>query len=139
MVIGDGAFLTPAEVNQMRRVPEVVFLNCCYLGKIEEGRKDTDRSRHNQLAANLATQFINMGVRAVIAAGWPVDDAAAKTFARCFYEQLLRGVPFGESVHTARKETFESHGSVNTWGAYQCYGDPEYRIDVSYKTDREAA
>ena len=139
MVIGDGAFLTPAEVNQMRRVPEVVFLNCCYLGKIEEGRKDTDRSRHNQLAANLATQFINMGVRAVIAAGWPVDDAAAKTFARCFYEQLLRGVPFGESVHTARKETFESHGGVNTWGAYQCYGDPEYRIDGSYKTDREAA
>ena len=133
MVIGDGAFLTPAEVNQMRRVPEVVFLNCCYLGKIEEGRKDTDRSRHNQLAANLAAQFINMGVRAVIAAGWPVDDAAAKTFARCFYEQLLSGVPFGESVHTARKETFESHGSVNTWGAYQCYGDPEYRIDVSLK------
>ena len=137
MVIGDGAFLTPAEVNQMRRVPEVVFLNCCYLGKIEEGKKDTDRSRHNRLAANLATQFIEMGVRAVIAAGWPVDDAAAKTFARCFYEQLLSGVPFGESVHTARKETFESHGSVNTWGAYQCYGDPDYRIDPSLKpTDR---
>jgi len=69
-----------------------------------------------------------MGVRAVIAAGWPMDDAAAKTFARCFYEQLLNGVPFGESVHTARKETFGSHGGVNTWGAYQCYGDPNYRI-----------
>ncbi|MFX5245039.1 hypothetical protein ABTD35_19645, partial [Acinetobacter baumannii] len=32
MVIGDGWFLTPGDVEQMRYVPELVFINCCHLG-----------------------------------------------------------------------------------------------------------
>ena len=39
------------------------------------------RAAFHKLAANLATQFIKIGARAVVAAGWEVDDAAAKTFA----------------------------------------------------------
>ena len=33
VVIGDGMFLTAAEIEQLRVVPELVFLNCCFLGK----------------------------------------------------------------------------------------------------------
>ncbi|MGE0822055.1 MAG: CHAT domain-containing protein [Candidatus Binatia bacterium] len=127
MVIGDGVFLTPAEVKQMRQVPELVFINCCHLGRIEGGR-DTDRTTRHKLAANLAAEFIRMGVRCVVAAGWAVDDAAASTFARQFYALLLAGHPFGEAVLGARKHTYDSHGGVNTWGAYQCYGDPAWQL-----------
>jgi CHAT domain-containing protein/pimeloyl-ACP methyl ester carboxylesterase len=127
MVIGTQVFLTPTEVEQMRQVPELVFINCCHLGKVEGG-KDTDRKDRHTLAANLAAQFIRMGVRAVIAAGWAVDDAAAHTFACEFYARLLAGAPFGNAVLQARKKTYESHGAVNTWGAYQCYGDPDWRL-----------
>jgi tetratricopeptide (TPR) repeat protein len=127
MVIGDGVFLTAGDVEQMRRVPELVFVNCCHLGRIEDtgasGRRDFHR-----LAANLAAQFIRMGVRAVIAAGWAVNDGAAKTFAERFFGELLDGKVFGEAVRAARRETHDAHPSVNTWGAYQCYGDPDFAL-----------
>jgi hypothetical protein len=132
MVIGDGMFLTPIEVRQMRRVPELVFINCCHLGQIEAaspaGAGDSGLRQYNLFAANVATEFINMGVRAVIAAGWAVDDAAATTFATTFYSHMLAGVPLGESVKRARRETYDRHTSTNTWGAYQCYGDPDFRL-----------
>lgn len=127
MVLGTNVFLTPVEVQQMRQVPELVFINCCHLGKIEGGI-ESDWSARHKLAANLATEFICMGVRAVVAAGWAVDDAAASTFAREFYTSLMDGRPFGEAVLQARKATFSHHPTVNTWGAYQCYGDPDWRL-----------
>ncbi len=41
---------------------------------------------------------------------------------------MLTGTPFGDAVFHARKETYEKHPSVNTWGAYQCYGDPAFSL-----------
>ncbi len=127
MVIGDGVFLTPADVEQMRQVPELVFINCCHLGRVE-GEDGPAESGFHMLAANLADQFIRMGVRAVVAAGWAVEDGAAKTFASRFYSDMLAGAPFGRAVLEARKETYDNHREVNTWGAYQCYGDPDFTL-----------
>jgi pimeloyl-ACP methyl ester carboxylesterase/tetratricopeptide (TPR) repeat protein len=127
MVIGTDNFLTPAEIGQMRAVPELVFINCCHLGRIED-QGDRPDANFPRLAANLATELIRMGVRAVVAAGWAVDDQAAQTFADVFYRELLGGVAFGRAVHDARKETFEAYPGVNTWGAYQCYGDPAFTL-----------
>ena len=42
---------------------------------------------------------------------------------------MFSGEGFGSAVHQARVEVFELHGNrTNTWGAYQCYGDPHYRL-----------
>jgi tetratricopeptide (TPR) repeat protein len=121
MIVGDDVVFSPKEVEQMRQVPELVFINCCHLGYIQE-------QPFNKLAANVATAFIRMGVRAVIAAGWAVDDRAAVTFATAFYAEMLRGERFGKAVLAARKATFDRHPGTNTWGAYQCYGDPDYQL-----------
>lgn len=121
MVLGGGLRLTAYEVRQMRYLPELVFLNCCHLGKIAPPDL-------GQIAANLAHVFIQQGARAVVAAGWAVDDAAAECFARAFYGSMLAGSSFGDAVHHARMETYAQHPHTNTWGAYQCYGDPEYRL-----------
>ncbi|WP_298824455.1 CHAT domain-containing protein [uncultured Piscinibacter sp.] len=123
MVIGRDTFLTPGDVRQMRHVPELVFINCCHLGKTGGGS-----AQYNKLAANLGVEFIRMGVRAVVCAGWAVDDAAALTFAEAFYARLLAGATFGDAVHSARVATWSAHPGANTWGAYQCYGDPGYRL-----------
>jgi hypothetical protein len=123
LVLDGGVFLTSAEAEQMRYVPELLFINCCHLGQTRE-----DKPRFDRLAANLATQFIRMGARAVVAAGWAVDDAAAKTFARAFYAELFDGRPFGEAVARARRQTYDAHADANTWGAYQCYGDPAFSL-----------
>lgn len=140
MVLGHDIFLTPIEVEQMREVPELVFINCCHLGRIEAENPDLDdptrRNRH-RLAANLATQLIRMGVRAVVAAGWAVDDAAAETFARVFYDRMLDGETFGRAVLHARQETYQNHSGVNTWGAYQCYGDPDYVLTQYRRTEND--
>lgn len=138
MVLGDDVFLTPAHVEQMRVVPELVFINCCHLGREEGNRRNGDCDRFHQLAANLGTQLIQMGARAVIAAGWAVDDEAARLFAETFYSRMLEGIPFGEAVRAARSLLFEKHGDLNTWGAYQCYGDPAY-ILASASSERDAS
>jgi tetratricopeptide (TPR) repeat protein len=115
------ALFTPALVKQMRLQPELVFINCCHLGRIEG-------TPAHLLAANLATGFIRAGVRAVVAAGWAVDDQAAETFASVFYDAILSGVPFGDAVRNARVRTHHDHPQTNTWAAYQCYGNPGYRL-----------
>ena len=129
MVIGAGMFLSPDEIAQLRRVPELVFINCCHLG-----RADADpalknlHGSYNRIAANLAQAFIRKGARAVVAAGWAVGDAAATAFARHFYQLMLGGARFGEATRSARSHIYDQFPSDNTWGAYQCYGDPDYRL-----------
>ena len=141
VVMGKDMFLTALEVRQMRQVPELVFLNCCHLGRIEERINAAD-ARHREafhlIASSLALEFIRMGVRAVIAAGWAVDDAVATLFARTFYEKMLGGVTFGEAVKQARRTAYRDQEQCNTWGAYQCYGDPDYRL-VSESEGRSRA
>lgn len=122
MVLGSDLFLTVAEIDQMRYVPELVFLNCCHLGHTG--------SNLNELAASLSVAFIKRGVKAVIAAGWEVADDPAAHFAEVFYAEMLAGGTFGRAVHLARRRTFEKFPDKNTWGAYQCYGDESYRFDA---------
>jgi hypothetical protein len=124
MVIGKNIFLTPGDIAQMRWVPELVFINCCHLG-----RTDAEYTHDRVgLAANLGVEFIRMGARAVIAAGWAVGDDAALAFTETFYHELLAGQTFGDAVRAAREETWRRFRNVNTWGAYQCYGDQSFRL-----------
>jgi hypothetical protein len=127
MVLGEDVYLTPSIINQLTNIPELVFINCCHLGKIGDEEPQQLNNRH-ELAANLGTQLIEMGIKAVIVAGWAIDDAAASTFAKTFYHQLFGGESFGESVQKAREITYINHSQSNTWGAYQCYGDPFFEI-----------
>lgn len=131
IVLGDGIFLTSRELDNLRSVPELVFLNCCHLGRLDSESPHAPNlgpNWPNRLAASVAEQLMRMGTRAVVAAGWAVDDAAATTFATELYRQLFLGRPFGEAILEARKLTFRNHPTTNTWGAYQCYGSPGFRL-----------
>jgi len=132
MVIGNNVFLTPREFNQLSYTPELVFVNCCYLGKIDTEQENLYSSRY-KFAANIGTQLIQNGVKVVIAAGWAVDDAAALEFAMVFYEHMFEGYEFGKAVLQARKCVYEKYPYTNTWGAFQCYGDPFYKLKISAK------
>jgi tetratricopeptide (TPR) repeat protein len=125
MLLGDGIVLGAEEIQALPCVPELVFLNCCYLGA---NREPPPGGPRHTLAANLGTAFIRAGAKCVIAAGWAVDDAAAASFAETFYEAMLSGSTFGEAVTRARKAVFDAHGDSDTWGAYQCYGDYAFRL-----------
>jgi beta-lactamase superfamily II metal-dependent hydrolase len=115
VVLAPGRLLTALTVRQLRRVPELVVLNCCSLGRIGGSR----------LAAGLAREFMTAGARAVVAAGWPVTDTGALAFAGTMYDELVAGRQFGDAIARARLACQESDDSA-TWAAYQCYGDPSY-------------
>jgi CHAT domain-containing protein/pimeloyl-ACP methyl ester carboxylesterase len=138
MVIGNKVFLSTREISQMSTVPELVFVNCCYLGKADGVAEAYYRSRF-KLAANIGTQLIENGVKVVIAAGWAVDDAAAFEFTRVFYQYMFEGAEFGEAVREARRIIYEKYRHTNTWGAYQCYGDQFYRLRTGYKKTTKRA
>lgn len=128
MVIGKKEFLSTFHIYQMSTVPELVFVNCCYLGKVQ-GLAEELYSNRFKLAANIGTQLIQNGVKAVVAAGWEVSDAAALEFTRLFYQHMFDGYNFGTAVQEARKAIYEAYGdATNTWGAYQAYGDPFYKF-----------
>ncbi|MRG45839.1 CHAT domain-containing protein [Chitinophaga sp. SYP-B3965] len=127
MVIGQGIFLTSGTIAQMSSVPEFVFVNCCSLGKMQ-GTDNRFYQQRYKFAANIGTQLIQNGVKAVIAAGWAVSDAAALAFTDEFYKQMFAGETFGEAVKKSRAKVYEDFNDTNTWGAYQCYGDPFYRF-----------
>ncbi|WP_319455751.1 MULTISPECIES: CHAT domain-containing protein [unclassified Mycobacterium] len=136
VVLDNGVFLTAVEVGQMQQVPELVFLNCCHIGQTgPQAVPRTSGVEFNRLAASVSRELIEMGVRAVVAAGWAVDDVAAKLFAETFYGNMLDGETFGRALRAARDTTFDEHPDTNTWGAYQAYGDPDYRLDpTGYRT-----
>ncbi len=127
MLIGNGIFLSPKEISQMSKVPELVFVNCCFLGGVDAEAEELTKNRY-KLAANIGTQLIRMGVKVVIAAGWAVDDTAALYFTGVFYKEMLAGSNFGDAIREARLRTFRMYPDTNTWGAYQCYGDPFFKL-----------
>ena len=129
VVLSDGLLLSAAEVGLMEVVPELVFLNCCHLGKMDAG--DSATAGSHRLAYSLARELIEMGAHCVVASGWEVDDAAGRTFAEAFFTHLIsHGAPFGHAIHEARKQAYEQHPGINTWGAFQAYGDPDYRLEI---------
>ena len=125
VVLSDGLMITAAEIDAMEVVPDLVFMNCCHLGKM-----DRSPVAFNKLAYSVARQLIDIGVRAVVVAGWAVEDAPASLFAQTFYDALLQdNQSFGEAVFRARTETWERYPGSITWGAYQAYGEPGWKID----------
>ncbi|MEP7237218.1 MAG: CHAT domain-containing protein [Ferruginibacter sp.] len=134
MLIGNGVFLSTKEICQMSTVPELVFVNCCFLGKVDD-KSEALFSQRYKLAANIGTQLIMNGVKVVIAAGWAVDDSAALYFTGIFYHAILGGSNFGDAIKEARTKTFNKYPHTNTWGAYQCYGDPFFKL-TEYKKAR---
>jgi hypothetical protein len=134
VVLGDNIVFTSADFNSISIVPEFVFINCCSSNDYNVDVAAKMRKKYN-LAASVGTQLIQMGVKAAIVTGWEIDDAGAATFCDTFYKNMFDGKTFGEAVRSARQATYDQAGYSNTWGAYQCYGDPFY----TFKTASSAA
>lgn len=122
---GTFTYLNASNIAQMDVVPDFVFINTCYSGKNNE---DANKLAYNTygFAANVGEEFMAAGVKAIIVAGWPVYDDLAQIFAVEFYKHFLEEKSFGECVQLARLACYEADPNRNTWGAYQCYGDPTY-------------
>jgi hypothetical protein len=122
--------LTANELKRIDRVPTFVFSNACESGITP----DRSEQRSAGLAPSFAEAFFARGVANFICTAWPVDDEAARIFARRLYSELL-GLPPADGfayMHRAMREARQAiatdlRGS-RTWGAYQHYGNPYFRF-----------
>jgi CHAT domain len=129
VVLDDDTFLGAKEIVGLGTVPELVFVNCCHLGKIDDDSASPAATPERSVfAASIAEELMRIGVRCVVAAGWAVDDGAASSFATTFYGAVLAGLPFSDAVRKARRAAHELDPGGNTWAAYQCYGDPGWTL-----------
>ncbi|MET0963127.1 MAG: CHAT domain-containing protein [Noviherbaspirillum sp.] len=126
VALSDGLLISAAEIAAMEVVPELVFLNCCHLGQIE-----STVAEGNRLAASVARELMDIGVRCVVVAGWAVNDRTARIFALAFYEHLFQHKrAFGEAIFEARQRAWKEAPADITWGAFQAYGDPGWLADA---------
>ena len=126
--------LSANELNRVDRIPKFIFSNACESG-ITPDRSDL---RTAELAPSFAEAFFQRGVANFVCTAWPVDDQAARDFARRLYSGLLGLIKVGdpEAMHVAMKEARVSIatnrnysvGGARTWGAYQHYGNPYFRL-----------
>ena len=134
---GDG-LLTTRELSRVDRVPRLVVSNACETG-VTTGRPFRPSPG---LAPGFAEAFFARGVSDFVCTAWPVDDRAALRFAASLYGQLL-GIrwdgdrsdfvldsprPMYVAMREARRALFRDAGGRRTWGAYQHYGNPFYRV-----------
>jgi pimeloyl-ACP methyl ester carboxylesterase len=131
--------LSPNELNRIDRIPKFVFSNACESGITP----DRSEERNAALAPGFAESFFARGVANFVCTAWPVDDRAAREFALELYSRLLglqrdpdrpgsfrcqRPEPMHVAMREARLAIFGSPGGARTWGAYQHYGNPFFRL-----------
>jgi hypothetical protein len=121
--------LTASDLTSRTSLPRVVVANACSSAKtgdpgVTEAFDAAERTR------DMVGALLRGGVRAFLGTQWPVDDAAAETFALALYGSLLtveggRHTTIGEAVRRARCAVVEQHGESSTdWAAYALYGSP---------------
>ena len=127
--------LSANELNRIDQVPKFVFSNACESGVTP----DRARDRNPLLAPGFAEAFFNRGVANFVCTAWPVDDVAARMFAVELYSHLLGiqsdtvsngagPVPMHVAMKEARLAIARTPNGRTTWGAYQHYGNPYFRL-----------
>jgi hypothetical protein len=150
-IFSDGEVLSAFELNRIDRIPKFVFSNACESGITP----DRSEKRSVGLAPSFAEAFFARGVANFVCTAWPVDDLAARVFALELYARLigieplradaadagdtgggaagrtpLRGgpQPMYRAMQAARQRIMRTPNGVRTWGAYQHYGNPFFRL-----------
>jgi CHAT domain-containing protein len=121
--------LSANELSRIDRIPKFVFSNACESGITPDRSED----RSPELAPSFAETFFARGVQNFVCTAWPVNDQAALDFAERFYTGLLgldgqEVEPMHVAMREARRMIYDKPYGLRTWGAYQHYGNPYFRL-----------
>ena len=120
-----GGKLTIRELKPLDRVPKFIFANACQSGVME----DLPIDQQVTFAPGFAEAFFARGVANFVCTAWKVEDQAAKDFAVEFYESLFaREERIRDAMKQARQKLIDEKSGLASWGAYQHYGNPEFRL-----------
>jgi hypothetical protein len=120
--------LTADDLQRVDRVPKFIFSNACESGVLPSRADQASRG----LAPAFAESFFARGVANFVCTAWPINDDDACQFAVTLYTCLLGldGSPdvMWRALCTARKSIVGESRARHTWGAYQHYGNPFFRL-----------
>jgi CHAT domain-containing protein len=126
------ALLTPTDLSTRRYLPALVFANACNSAALDDS-SPASMFGSAEATRDLVKGLLEAGVQAFIGSLWPVDDAAAATFAQASYNALVgtddpairRRQTVGQAVRAAREAVIGQHSAAEpTWAAYALYGSP---------------
>jgi CHAT domain-containing protein len=127
----DGLF-TADDIKKLacnKPLPCLVFSNACQSGRTESWDFHTD----DQAAIyGIANAFKLSGVLHYVGTFWNIPDNTSQSFAKIFYQKLMKGKTIGMAMLSARKALIANHQDL-CWASYHLYGDP--RISYVEKSD----
>ena len=132
VVLGGGVVMGPSELSKLPVSPAIFFVNCCNLGKIDATAEDKARQEslegRPELAASVAVAIdpARRALRHRRGLGGRRRLRQGVRPALLFGDARRRELRRGDAA--ARKAAYETKPNNNTWGAFQCYGDPDYRL-----------
>ena len=124
-----GKKITAYELTRMDRAPEFVFSNVGSTGVTPT--KVSLLSR--RAVPSFAEAFVQRGVKNFVCTAWPVASNPARDFACAFYKEALGGESsrprfMYEAMREARKSIRDTPSGSRSWGAYQHYGNPLFKL-----------
>jgi hypothetical protein len=144
-IFSEDVVISAHELERIDRVPPLVVSNACESGITP----DRAGERNDSMVPSFAESFFAQGVTNYVGTAWPVDDIAARCFATVLYgallgldvgadgqlqaavsgsPQSLKPCPMYLAMLRARLAVAGTFSGRGTWGAYQHYGNPYYRI-----------
>ena len=135
VVIGDRRFLTPLEFSAMSTVPDLVFLNCCHLGRLDDAEPENRRAgawgNFHHLAASVSRQLIGNGsVRSTSA---PCQSNVSNTRGVRSVGRVAAEVDASQA-RTREFRSVESSRRVRSFGATLAQATGRFRRSVSWRT-----
>lgn len=112
-----GGFATELTAGEVARSPinsRLVYLGSCWTGR--------PGSRLPDEAVGFPTLLLQSGAAGVVAPLWPIDDAAAYTFAAAFYREWREGGTPARALAAAMRHTRAWHPRSMTWAAFSLHG-----------------
>ena len=119
-----GNVLTANDLERIDRTPKFIFANACQSGVLPS-RPELSAP---ELPAAFAEAFFKKGVANYICTAWPVGDDAALQFALELYTHLLGDGTVPVEMYEAMRQARRKIVATTTWGAYQHYGNPSFRL-----------
>ncbi|MEO8428163.1 MAG: CHAT domain-containing protein, partial [Verrucomicrobiota bacterium] len=126
IICAGNQILSGAELVSLARLPNLVFFNACESGRTRKAKADKPVRKRIEENIGLAEAYLRGGVANYIGTYWPVNDAAAMTFAEEFYMNVINGIPLGQALLLGRQKV-EALGSVD-WADYVHYGSADFLL-----------
>ena len=127
-LFSNGDSLNADDLQRVDRVPKFIFSNACESGVLPSRADRASKA----LAPAFAESMFARGVANFLCTAWPIGDDDACKFAMELYGTLLglNGPPdvMWQAMRKARQQIVGTTVAGHTWGAYQHYGNPYFRL-----------